>query len=225
MEVGTWTQVFLAPETPCWFQTSKWGCRNPEIGTPWEGAQVFAAQGPKVNRSLELSFVGYEGQVSFNPAQYRGQKPADGQSLFSALFSTSELQKQMWGLWKASLMSRVIHSLQRILGLAPPLNAWLCTEPAPQRLCSATYKTVSVKKMKKPSHLYNPLIESQNWKGRNGMESYYPDASQRRNAFSNIQNIQSLNTLMIGNLLILECLLCARHCPCMSLFNHNNPTR
>lgn len=71
-----------------------------------------------------------------------------------------------------------------------------------QRLGSATYKTVPVKKMKKPSHLYNSLIESQNWKGGNGMESYYPDASQRRNAFSNIRDIQSLNTLMIGNLII-----------------------
>ena len=102
MEVGTWIQVFLAPGTPCWFWTSKWGCRNPEIGTPWEGAQVFAARGPKVNRSLELSFVGYEGQVSFHPAQYRGQKPADGQSLFSALFQY---------LWVAKANMGVVESL------------------------------------------------------------------------------------------------------------------
>ena len=48
------------------------------MGTPCEGAQVFAARGPEVNTSLKLSVVGYRERVSFHPARYRGQKPADG---------------------------------------------------------------------------------------------------------------------------------------------------
>lgn len=52
--------------------------RRPEMGTPCEGTQVFAARGLEVNRSLKLSVVGYRQRVSFPPAPYRGQKPADG---------------------------------------------------------------------------------------------------------------------------------------------------
>lgn len=48
------------------------------MGTTCEGTQVFAARGLDVNRSLKLSVVGYRERVSFPPAPYRGQKPADG---------------------------------------------------------------------------------------------------------------------------------------------------
>lgn len=131
------------------------------------------------------------------------------------LFPSTRGCSSQFGGGENLLKDRVIHSLQRIPS-QPPIAS------APQ---SGLSPVRFFKAMKKFSELCNSLTESQNWKDRNAVGSPCPAPSQRRKSFSNIQEIESLNTKSIRSLLIFECGLRTRHCSKHSanitLFNHH----